>query len=94
MSEAPATTMRAAIGKAIDEFLASTGGGFRMAYVYAVDVVDADGESALFLGGPDEQETFKSVGLTSYLEKWFDVEARELIARSTGCCSDCDEAED
>ena len=89
-------TMREAIRVAIEDFLARKGGGFQCAFVYAVDVVDADGTSAVYLGGPVEQETYKSLGLTAYLGKWFDDEAREMIAQSAGPCScgECDEDED
>ena len=88
MSEQPAT-MREAIQKAVDEHLASIGGGFRLAMVYAVDVVDSEGESVLYLSSPEDQPTYRSVGLTEYLRKWFDIEARECIAASAPC--DCDD---
>lgn len=89
-------TMREAIGAAIEDFLARKGGGFQNAFVYAVDVVDTDGQSAVYMGGPLEQQTYKSLGLTEYLSKWFDNEAHELIGMSTGPCScgDCGDEDD
>lgn len=87
-------TMRAAIAKAVDDYLQAKGGGFRIALVYAADVVDSDGTSALYLGSPDGQETYKSLGLVSYLEKWFDAEAQELMARSCGAAGCSCEDED
>lgn len=86
-------TMRAAITAAIEDFLARKGGGFQTGFVYAVDVVDTDGQSAIYIGGPLEQPTYRSLGLTKYLDKWYDVEARELIEQAAGPSS-CDECED
>lgn len=85
--------MRDSVRSAIEAHLAATGGGFVQSFVYAAEAVDADGQSVMFLGGPTEQDTVRSLGLTEYLSKWFDVEARELIARSTGSCS-CDECDE
>ena len=84
-------TMRESIRQAIEAFLARSGGGFISAFVYAVDVVDSDGEQVKYLGGPLEQDTSRSLGLTSYLDKWYDEEARHLIAQSSAGCSGCDE---
>lgn len=83
--------MRDSVRAAIENHLAATGGGFVQSFVYAAEAVDADGRSVMYLGGPIEQDTVRSLGLTSYLGKWFDTEARELIARSTGCdgCDEC-----
>lgn len=86
--------LRTLISEAIDNYLAANGGGFRLAFVYAVDIVDNEGGSAVMFGNADDQETYKSLGLTSYMDKWFDVEARELIARSQGGCDGCDECGD
>lgn len=83
-------TMRNSITRAIEEFLARNGGGFANGFVYAVDVVDSDGERVKYIGGPLEQDTGSSLGLVSYLDKWYDTEARELIARSAGSCN-CDQ---
>lgn len=89
----PDTMMRETIRQAIESFLVSKGGGFISAFVYAVDVVDSDGQEVKYLGGPLEQDTGRSLGLTSYLDKWYDQEARMLIAQSNdGCdCDQCDE---
>lgn len=94
MSENEATEptyMRDSIQAAIEEHLATTGGGFVHSFVYAAEATDGDGQSVMFLGGPLEQDTVRSLGLTNYLAKWYDTEARELIASSKGCdgCSEC-----
>lgn len=78
-------TMRESIRQAIEDFLARQGGGFVSAFVYAVDVVDSDGEQVKYLGGPLEQDTSRSLGLSSYLDKWYDEAARQLIARANDC---------
>jgi hypothetical protein len=89
-------TMRDAIGAAIEDYLARKGGGFLHSFVYAAEATDADGRSVMYLGGPLEQDTVRSLGLTSYLAKWFDTEARELIEQSATCsgCDDCGEDDD
>lgn len=83
--------MRDSIRAAIEDHLTGTGGGFLHSFVYAAEATDSDGRSVMYLGGPTEQDTVRSLGLTDYLGKWFDVEARELIARSQGGCEGCDE---
>lgn len=90
------TTMRESIREAIEAFLARSGGGFISGFVYAADVVDAEGQKVKYLGGPLDQDTGTSLGLTSYLDKWYDTEARDLIAQSNaGCgCDQCDSDED
>lgn len=84
-------TMRAAIADAIDQFLVSKGGGIRLAYVFAVDVIDADGNSVRYLGSPNDQELYRSLGLTEYLRKYLDLEvADEIGASQGGCeCAEC-----
>jgi hypothetical protein len=94
MSENEATEptyMRDSIQAAIEAHLATTGGGFLHSFVYAAEATDGDGRSVMYLGGPLEQDTVRSLGLTDYLAKWYDTEARELIAGSRGCdgCSEC-----
>ena len=91
MSESETSFMRDSIQHAIEAHLASTGGGFLHSFVYAAKATDSDGRAVMYLGGPLEQETVLSLGLTDYLVKWYDSEARELIAQSTGCagCSEC-----
>jgi hypothetical protein len=88
--------MRDSIQHAIEAHLASTGGGFLHSFVYAAKATDAEGRAVMYLGGPLEQETVLSLGLTDYLVKWYDSEARELIAQSTGCagCSECSDEDD
>lgn len=86
MTEQP-QFMRDSIQAAIEAHLAGTGGGFVQSFVYAAEAVDADGRPVLYLGGPLEQDTVRSLGLSNYLSKWFDVEAREMIAKSTGTCA-------
>lgn len=89
MSETPAF-MRDSIMAAIENHLAGTGGGFVHSFVYAAECTDGEGRSVMYLGGPLEQDTVRSLGLTDYLGKWFDTEARELIASSKKCdCDDC-----
>lgn len=89
MSETP-QFMRDSIQAAIEEHLAGTGGGFLHSFVYAAEATDGEGRSVMYLGGPVEQDTVRSLGLTDYLTKWYDDEARELISRSKGCdCDDC-----
>ena len=94
MSETP-QFMRDAIQAAIEGHLATTGGGFVHSFVYAAEATDGEGRSVMFLGGPLEQDTVRSLGLTDYLVKWYDDEARELISRSKGCdgCSECGDDE-
>lgn len=92
MSENEATEprfMRDSIQAAIEEHLAASGGGFVHSFVYAAEATDGEGRSVMYLGGPLEQDTVRSLGLTTYLAKWFDTEARELIAGSKGCEGDC-----
>lgn len=81
--------MRDSIQSAIENHLAGTGGGFVQSFVYAAEAVDADGRPVMYLGGPLEQDTVRSLGLTDYLVKWFDEEARQLIANSKNCEGDC-----
>lgn len=87
--------MRDAIQSAIEAHLAGTGGGFVHSFVYAAECTDGEGRPVMYLGGPLEQDTVRSLGLTTYLAKWFDTEARELIASSKGCdgCSECGDDE-
>ena len=92
MSETP-KYMRDAVQGAIEAHLAAAGGGFVQSFVYAAEVVDSEGQSVMYLGGPVEQDTVRSLGLTDYLGKWFDEEARQLIAQSRAC-SGCDECSD
>lgn len=93
MSNSETKFMRDAIQSAIESHLAATGGGFVHSFVYAAEATDGEGRSVMFLGGPIEQDTVRSLGLTEYLTKWYDNEARELIAQSTGRsgCSECGE---
>lgn len=87
--------MRDSIQAAIESHLAGTGGGFVQSFVYAAEAVDAEGHPVMYLGGPLEQDTVRSLGLTEYLGKWFDTEARELIASSKKCdCDDCGGGDD
>lgn len=86
--------MRDSIMSAIENHLAGTGGGFVQSFVYAAEAVDADGRSVMYLGGPLEQDTVRSLGLTDYLVKWFDSEARDLIANSKHCTDECCSGED
>lgn len=83
--------MRDSIQSAIEENLAARGGGFVQSFVYAAEAVDHTGEPVMFLGGPLEQDTVRSLGLTDYLVKWYDEEARELIGKSKACdgCAEC-----
>ena len=94
MSETP-KYMRDAIRAAIEGHLASQGGGFLHSFVYAAEATDNEGRAVMYLGGPIEQDTVRSLGLTNYLVKWYDDEAREMISASKGCdgpcCSDEDE---
>ena len=87
-------TMRASITRAIEDFLARSGGGFLSGFVYSADVVDSDGEKVMYLGGPLEQDTVRSLGLTDYLAKWYDTEARELISSSKQCEGECCSGDD
>ena len=89
MSDSETKLMRDSIQAAIEAHLAQTGGGFLHSFVYAAEATDGDGRSVMYLGGPLEQDTVRSLGLTDYLEKWYDNEARELIARSTDCQGSC-----
>ena len=86
--------MRDALQAAIEQFLVTKGGGFISGFVYAIDVVDSEGQKVKYLGGPLEQDTGTSLGLTSYLDKWYDTEARELIAASSECHGDCCNGDD
>lgn len=92
MTEQP-QFMRDSVRDAIESHLASTGGGFVQSFVYAAEAVDSEGRSVMYLGGPTEQDTVRSLGLTSYLNKWFDEEAREMMAASKTCdgCDECRE---
>lgn len=86
--------MRDSIQAAIETHLAGTGGGFVHSFVYAAECTDGDGRSVMYLGGPLEQDTVRSLGLTSYLGKWFDDEARTMIAQSQSCSDSCCSDED
>lgn len=79
--------MKDAIAVAIDEHLARKGGGMRLAFIYAIDVIDADGNSVRYLGSPNEQELYRSLGLNEYLRKYLELEVADEIAASTGPCS-------
>lgn len=97
MSENEATEptfMRDSIQAAIEEHLATTGGGFVHSFVYAAEATDGDGRSVMYLGGPLEQDTVRSLGLTNYLAKWYDTEARELISSSKQCEGECCSGDD
>lgn len=91
MTDAEPTFMRDSIRSAIENHLAGTGGGFVHSFVYAAKATDAAGHQVMYLGGPTEQDTVDSLGLADYLVKWFDEEARELIAHSKHCSDDCGE---
>ena len=86
--------MRDSIQSAIETWLAENGGGFLNAFVFAAQVVSPDGVEMNHLGGPVEQAVSRSLGLTSYLEKWFDEDARELIRDSKSYCECCVADED
>ena len=86
--------MRDSIQQAIETHLASTGGGFLHSFVYAAEATDGEGRSVMYLGGPIEQDTVRSLGLTDYLSKWYDTEARDLIASSKECAESCCSDED
>lgn len=86
--------MRDAIQSAIEAHLAGSGGGFVHSFVYAAECTDGEGRPVMYLGGPLEQDAVRSLGLTDYLGKWYDNEARELIARSIGCTDSCCSDED
>jgi hypothetical protein len=88
MSETP-QFMRDSIQAAIEAHLATTCGGFLHSFVYAAEATDGEGRAVMYLGGPIEQDTVRSLGLTDYLAKWYDDEARQLIARSQECHNSC-----
>ena len=90
----PTQLMQDAIAEAIDQNLASKGGGLRLAYIYAIDVIDADGNSVRYLGSPSGQELYRSVGLNGYLAKYLDMEVQDEIAASNGDCSCCNGEDD
>ena len=88
MSETP-QFMRDAIRSAIEDHLATQGGGFLHSFVYAAEATDNEGRAVMYLGGPLDQDTVRSLGLTNYLAKWYDSEARKMISASTGCQGEC-----
>lgn len=74
---------------AIDQQLARKGGGMRLAFIYAIDVIDADGSSVRYLGSPNGQELYRSLGLNEYLRTYLELEvADEIGASQQGPC-DC-----
>jgi hypothetical protein len=81
--------MRDSIQAAIENHIAASGGGFLHSFVYAAEATDSDGTPVMYFGGPLEQDTVRSLGLTTYLTKWFDAEAVEMIAQSKSCSSSC-----
>lgn len=69
MTDEPVGTMRAAIQSAIEDFLARKGGGFQTAFVFAVDVVDTNGEACIYLGGPAEQDALVPAAIARWEDK-------------------------
>lgn len=93
MSEA--RPLRDYISDAIDQCLADNGGGFRLAFSFAVDVVDDEGGSAVVFGEADQQPTYRSIGLTHYMAERYAMIARSLLSSSAPSCDDdCDCGED
>lgn len=94
MSEQEPRLMQDAIAEAIDQCLAEKGGGIRLAYIYAIDAIDAEGNSVRYLGSPRHQELYRSLGLNEYLRTYLELEVADEIAASAGGCSCCNGDED
>lgn len=75
---AESTTLAEAVDKAVLDFFAKNGGGFPVAYVFALDFVNPEGKAALVVCEQDSQPTHRSLGLAAYLDTWYRDDAQRL----------------
>ena len=66
-------------------------GGMAVAFIAAVDYIDADGVPSLVTTCPGEQPTHRSMGLAAYLTEWCRDEANtEILTATYGAWEDDD----
>lgn len=68
------------IDAAIGERCAQGDGGFPVAYVIAVEMVNGDGRTQMLVSAPPEQPIYRSMGLAAYAGAWFTDDAQRIWA--------------
>lgn len=86
MTELP--SLSEVIEKAIGERCAQGGGGFPVAFVVSVEMVNEDGQTQMLVSTPPEQPTYRSMGLAAYAGAWFADDAQRVWAT---CDTDSDD---
>lgn len=66
------------IDAAIGERCAQGDGGFPVAYVIAVEMVNGDGQTQMLVSAPPDQPTYRSMGLAAYAGAWFTDDAQRV----------------
>jgi hypothetical protein len=89
MSELP--SLAEVIEAAIGERCAQGEGGFPVAFVVAVEMVNSDGQTQMLVSTPPEQPTYRSMGLAAYAGAWFVDDAQKVWANWGSGDNDSDE---
>lgn len=76
MSELP--SLAEVIEAAIGERCAQGEGGFPVAFVAAVEMVNSDGQTQMLVSTPADQATYRSMGLAAYAGAWFTDDAQRI----------------
>lgn len=95
MAESKTLTQR--LEDAMQQHFGDNGGGFVTGFVAAVDYVDSDGASVMYICSMPGQGTYKSMGLSEYLKLWYADDAQSAwtgLARANCECDDHDEDDD
>lgn len=78
--------VRATLGETINDAISgwclSNGGGFPIAFVCALDFIDAEGKPNIIVTTMDDQPTHRSMGLSTYLDAWYRDDAESLWAEA------------
>lgn len=78
MTELP--SLSEVIEAAIGERCSQGGGGFPVAYLVAVEMVDEDGRVQMLVTNPPDQPIYRSMGLAAYAGAWLAVDAQQIWA--------------
>lgn len=87
MSELP--PLSEVIDAAIGERCAQGSGGFPVAYIVAVEMVNEDGQVQMLVTTSPGQPTYRSMGLAAYAGAWFADDAQKVWS---GCDNSSDES--
>lgn len=78
MTELP--SLSEVIDAAIGERCSQGEGGFPVAYIVAVEMVNADGQVQMLVTTSPGQPTYRSMGLAAYAGAWFADDAQKVWA--------------